>query len=202
MVPTNGQVVNYGDSNYMAVIYTPNPPLNGTGHGFSSVLWQPNYAARGNWFNPIPETLQWGKFFAVDAVDSVEHIYGIAFTADTIIHCEKGGTRRDKSIPIGLYLYNVPRGTSEPILIDSIIVDCTMPYKQFVYHAFDTYDFPHQYLHDTVPVFERRFSREHVFEPDDSVLITYGWLPTPPGLDCERYDKWLCFPQNIWPGDK
>ena len=198
LIPTNGQVVNYGDSNYLAVIYTPNPPLSATGSG-SSVLWQPNYAARGNFLNPIPSTLQWGKIFAVD---SVEHIYGIAYTADTIILCENGGTRRDKSISIGLYLYNVPKGTNEPILIDSVIVDCAMPYKQFVYHALDTYDFPHQYLHDTVPVFERRFSREHVFGPDDSILITYGWLPTPKDLECERYDKWLCFPQNIWPGDK
>ena len=31
LVPTYGQVVNYGDSNYMAVRYEPNPPLTPCG---------------------------------------------------------------------------------------------------------------------------------------------------------------------------
>ena len=199
-VGAQAQVVNYGDSNYMAVIYTPNPPLNAAGEYHTSITTSHNIALRFHWADPYQhQVIQYGKIFAVD---STEHIYGIAFTADTVVWGDSG-PRRDKSIPIGLYLYNVPRGTDEPILLDSIIVDCTLPYKKFVYHAFDTYAFPHEYLHDTVPVYERLFSREHVFGPDDSVFISYGHLPTPKiqGLECGRWDVWIDFSQAIWPGD-
>lgn len=203
LVGIQAQVVNYGDSNYMAVIYDPNPPLSATGNR-SSISYFGIRADR----EPYLPIIRWGQIFAVD---SVEHIYGIALTADTVLYGYKGESstpgdtlisRRDKSIPIGLYLYNVPRGSNEPILLDSIIVDCTRPYKQFVYHAFDTYNFPHEYLHDTVMVYESLFSREHVFGPDDSVFIAFTSRPTPPGLECGRGDFWHTIVHNIWPGDK
>ena len=194
LVPTYGQVVNYGDSNYMAVIYTPNPPLTPCGY-MGSAICSATILARHN-----RECIQYGRIFAVD---SIEHIYGIAFTADSVVR-HKSGRARDKSIPTGLYLYNVPQGTNEPILIDSIIVDCAMPYKQFVYHSVDTMFEPNLYLHDTVPVFERLFSREHVFGPDDSVFVSYGFLPTPgiQGIEYDREDFWHAFIHVIWPGDR
>ncbi len=190
LIPTNGQVVNYGDSNYMFIHYNPTPPISSLG---TSAIAYGTILARS-------EVVENGTIFAVD---SVEHIHGIAFTADTIIH-GMYGYRRDKSIPVGLYLYNVPRGTDEPILIDSVIVDCTMPYKQFVYHSFDTYAFPHHYLHDSVPVYERLFSREHVFGPNDSVFVSFGFLPTPKieGIECDYWDTWRCIFHVIFPGDQ
>ena len=193
LVPTYGQVVNYGDSNYMAVIYTPNPPITPCG-SMGSAISNVGILARPK------SCIEHGKIFAVD---STEHIYGIAFTADSVVR-HGSVIARDKSIPTGLYLYNVPKGTNVPILIDSIIVDCAMPYKQFVYHAVDTLYSPYLYMHDTVPVFERLFSREHVFGPDDSVFVSYGFLPTPkiPGIEYDQWDKWTCFIHVIWPGDK
>ena len=194
LMPARGQVVDYGDSNYMAVIYDPHPPRTPCGIFGSAVAVSSILAGAQN-------CIQYGKIFAVD---SIEHIYGIAFTADTFVN-HSTGPARDKSIPVGLYLYNVPRGTNEPILIDSIILDCTMPYKQFVYHAIDTTHYtPPLYMHDTVPVFERLFSHEHVFGSDDSVFIAYGWLPSPkiPGIECGRWDDWNYYEQTIWPGDK
>ena len=190
LVPTKGQVVNYGDSNYMFIHYTPTPPISTLGTsaiGFGTIL------ARS-------EVIENGTVFAVD---SVEHIYGIAFTADTIIH-GKNGYRRDQSIPVGLYLYNVPRGSDEPILLDSIIVYCSLPYKKFVFHSYDTLYSPHVYLHDTVPVYERLFSREHVFGPNDSVFVSFGFLPTPniQGLGYEDHEFWNCIFHVIWPGDQ
>jgi hypothetical protein len=46
LIPTKGQVVNYGDSNYMAVIYTPNPPITpcgsmGSALSYASILARP-----------------------------------------------------------------------------------------------------------------------------------------------------------------
>ncbi len=190
LVPTYGQVVNYGDSNYMAMIYDPNPPRTTLGYMGSSICSAFIFAR-------LRPCIQYGKIFAVD---SIEHIYGIAFTADSVVR-HKSGIARDKSIPAGLYLYNVPRGTNEPILIDSIIVDCAMPYKQFVYHAVDTTFTPNLYIHDTVPVFERMFSREHVFGPDDSVFVTYGWLPSPSN-EYDSRDCWECYIHVIWPGNR
>ena len=86
LVPTKGQLVNYGDSNYMAVIYDPDPPLNSTGNGLSTIIALDNYAPIFNPYDPYP-SLQWAKIFAMD---SVERISGIAFTADSVI-LEKGG---------------------------------------------------------------------------------------------------------------
>ena len=193
LVPTYGQVVNYGDSNYMAVIYTPNPPLTSCGDMGSALCFTTILAGP-------KDCVQHGMIFAVD---STEHIYGIAFTADSVVR-HSSGIARDKSIPTGLYLYNVPKGTNVPILIDSIIVDCAMPYKQFVYHAVDTLYSPYLYMHDTVPVFERLFSREHVFGPDDSVFVSYGFLPTPgiAGVEYSRGDEWNAYMHMIWPGDR
>ncbi len=193
LIPINGQVVNYGDSNYLAVIYTPNPPRTPCGN-MGSAISNVGILARPK------SCIEHGKIFAVD---STEHIYGIAFTADSVVR-HGSVIARDKSIPTGLYLYNVPKGTNVPTLIDSIIVDCAMPYKQFVYHAVDTLYSPYLYMHDTVPVFERLFSREHVFGPDDSVFVSYGFLPTPkiPGIEYDQWDKWTCFIHVIWPGDK
>lgn len=188
---TQAQVVNYGDSNYMFIHYTPTPPISNNG----------NRAIESWTILARSEVIENGTIYAVD---SIEHIYGIAFTADSIIYGEDFSTRIDESIPVGLYLYNVPRGSNEPILVDSTIVHCFSFHKPFVYHSYDTEYYPHRYLHDTVPVHECLFSREHIFGPEDSVFVSFGFLPTPKiqGLECGYWDEWRCYIQLIWPGNQ
>lgn len=187
-------VVDYGDSNYMAIIYNPHPPRACAGDFGGNIF---NHEIPG--LEADYDYLMEGIIFKVD---SVEHIYGIALTADTALFYQ-GGRQRNKSVIAGLYLYNVPRGTNVPILIDSIIVDCTYPYKRFVYHALDTtFHDPPLLMHDTVPVFERLFSREHVFGPNDSVLVVSRALPTPKNVDLviNRRNWWNTYRHSIWPG--
>ena len=182
--PTRGQAVVYGDSNYMSYQTIPSPP----------------YACRGN--NPVYATylqardtiftnrVEFGHIFHTD---SVEHIYGIAFNADTVLTYTR---KRDETVSVMLYLYCVPRNTSDPMLLDSVVLSVNMPCKEFVYVSLDTDSFSGVQIlrYDTIPVFERLFSREYTISPGDSVLVTQARLPAlvPYRYDiCMIYYEWM-----------
>ena len=177
-----GQVVNHCDSNYMSYHYDPYPPMAGNDRPVGRM----DIAMRGD----VPN--QYGDIYPVD---SVEHIYGIAFSADTMIH-RRWKSVRDQSLGIGLYLYRVPRGTSDITLLDSIVMHCNMPYKMLVYESLDTFVWPWRIRHDTVPVFERLFSREYEFGVDDSILVTFELMP----WDTIGDRLWLGYQYTLWGG--
>jgi hypothetical protein len=118
-----GQVITYGDSNYMFHRLVANPPFIanspdcGVTYNTTSLSCQPYLHIVGKMY----------------VSDTEEHICGIAITCDTILHTRKG-TVRDESLSLMLYLYQVPQGTSDFTLLDSIVLSVTMPYyRKFVY---------------------------------------------------------------------
>ena len=172
-VAVRGQVVNYGDSIYMFNRLDTFPPFLSSG-GSCYHAYSPSsiYPADTN----EPYVDQYGSIFPAD---SVEHIYGISIVADTLTYSRSKPPRRDKAVCVMLYLYLVPQGTSDFTLLDSVVFDVTMPYWiKMVYTGVDTLC-PTPVTTDTVPVYERLFSHEHVIPAGDSVLVTYLRLPSP-----------------------
>ena len=202
-ISLRGQAVYYNDSNYVYCRSDPYPP-------YANERPITPFSVGAGYSIPCHN----GHIYPAD---SVEHIYGIAFTADTAIS-ERIGRVRDSSMSVFLYLYKVPAGTSDFTLLDSLAMDCTMPYKMFVYESYDTFCTPHRYREDTVPVFERLFSREYEFGPGDSVLVTWGQMPkASPGHGLWRgylsqscgnqiyhgrlvidYETYRCLPSTAW----
>ena len=134
-----GQVITYGDSNYMFHRLDTFPPFLSSGAS-CYVAYRPSNVYEGSY------TI--GRMYVSD---TEEHICGIAITCDTILHTRKG-TVRDESLSLMLYLYQVPQGTSDFTLLDSIVLSVTMPYyRKFVYQGIDTLC-PVPLTVDTVPV--------------------------------------------------
>ena len=184
-----GQYVNYGDSNYMFNRLTTFPPHLSSG------------ASCYHAYNPTREIratrdgYQRGSMFTSD---SMQRIYGVALLSDTVIRSYLG-SRRDQSVCGMLYLYHVPQGMSDFILLDSVVFDVTMPYRRkMILCGTDTLC-PNPLTIDTIPVYERLFSHEYVIPAGDSVLVTYTGLPSPkdhPHL--HRSDGIDTYNQQIW----
>ena len=183
-----GQYVNYGDSNYMFNRLDTFPPFLSSGNS----CLQAYSDAR----EIRPErTYQIGSMFSSD---SVQHICGVALLADTMIGSYLG-QRRDQSVCGMLYLYHVPQGISDFTLLDSVVVDVTMPYwRKMILCGIDTLC-PNLLTIDTIPVYERLFSHEYIIPAGDSVLVTYTGLPSPKDHPSLHYsDAMDTYNQQIW----
>ena len=184
-----GQYVNYGDSNYMFNRLTTFPPHLSSGASCYHA-YNPTWEIRAT-----RDGYQRGSMFTSD---SVQRIYGVALLSDTMIRSYLG-SRRDQSVCGMLYLYHVPQGMSDFILLDSVVFDVTMPYRRkMILCGTDTLC-PNPLTIDTIPVYERLFSHEYVIPAGDSVLVTYTGLPSPkdhPHLD--RSDQIFPYNQQIW----
>ena len=179
-----GQVITYGDSNYMFHRLDTFPPFLSNGASC--------YVAYGS-SNVYEGSYTMGRMYVSD---TEEHICGIAITCDTILHTRKG-TVRDESLSLMLYLYQVPQGTSDFTLLDSIVLSVTMPYyRKFVYQGIDTLC-PVPLTVDTVPVYERLFTHEYVIPAGDSVLVAYRGMSPPPGM-VEDWTSLAVYTQSIW----
>ena len=179
-----GQVITYGDSNYMFHRLDTFPPFLSSGAS-CYVAYSPSNVYEGSY------TI--GRMYVSD---TEEHICGIAITCDTILHTRKG-TVRDESLSLMLYLYQVPQGTSDFTLLDSIVLSVTMPYyRKFVYQGIDTLC-PVPLTVDTVPVYERLFTHEYGIPAGDSVLVAYRGMSPPPGM-VEDWTSLAVYTQSIW----
>ena len=178
-----GQVVIYGDSNYIYHHLVTFPPLLSSGAS-CDVAYSPT--------TRYQHSVASGRMYVAD---TDEYIYGIALTCDTILYTRKG-TVRDESLSLMLYLYQVPQGTSDLTLLDSIVLSVTMPYRKFIYQGIDSLC-PVPLTVDTVAVYERLFSHEHVIPAGDSVLVVARGMTPPPGMTEDRTSLFV-YDQSIW----
>ena len=182
-----GQMVVYGDSCYMFHHMDTFPPL----------LSEPPVPGCNPAWDCNDEYAISRQDGSIYVSDSAEHIYGIALTSDTALYTRRG-RERDETLSLMLYLYQVPSGSSEYILLDSTVFSVTMPYsRKFVYMGIDIYCPDEPLRVDTVAVYERLFSREYVIPAGDSVLVTYRRLHRLPGM-IPYNPILLTYNQNIW----
>ena len=186
-----GQVVIYGDSNYMFHHLDTNPPLL----LYNSTFCNKVYDVLS--FPPVGEAgWPYGQEGSIFPTDTTETIYGIAFTADTVTLSMYAPARRDKAVCQMLYLYVVPAGSSDYTLLDSVVFDCTMPYhRKFVYRGVDP-ACATPLMIDTVTVYELLFSHGHTITAGDSVLVTRMPLTPPKDHPHLRAENGYCFAEG------
>ena len=184
-----GQYIHYGDSNYIFHKLDTFPPFIS---GFCLHSW-----GTGSWYAASEGGIveQWGSMYHAD---SLERIYGIAVVADTMNYSMYELPRRDRAVSMMLYLYQVPRGTTDYTLLDSAVFDVTMPYwNKMVYSGVDT-TCPNRLMEDTLPVYELLFSREHLIPGGDSVLVTRLELLSPKDHPHYRGECLSVYVEQIW----
>ncbi len=186
-----GQYINFSDSLYMFHRLNTFPPSISTTGCYITYSTHSVY--------PYDEgSLGVDQHGSIFPADSVERICGIAIVADTVNTSMYYSARRDKAVSVMLYLYLVPQGTSDFTLLDSVVFDVTMPYwRKMVYCGIDSLC-PSPLISDTMTVYERLFSHEHVIPAGDSVLVTYMGLPSPKDHPHYRGESIFLYDEQIW----
>ena len=158
-----GQVVTYGDSNYLFHHLPQNPPIFDDDYAKIYAIYH-IYDCEDVRF-----VSEYGQMYAID---SLESIYGIAFVGDTLLQSRT----HNQTVSATLRLYVKHAGANSLVPLDSIVMDVTMPHeRKFVYQAVDSTT--STLLVDTVPVYERLFAFDWAVEPGDSIMISYKGAP-------------------------